>query len=122
MLFICYSKCTTCKKAEKWLDEYGIRYESRDIKENNPTYTELKNWIYKSQKPIKKFFNASGNAYKALNLKEKLPAMGEEEALNLLASDGMLVKRPLLVGDGFVLAGFSESEWENTVLKENLND
>lgn len=116
MKFICYPKCTTCKKAEKWLDDNGIHYEMRDIKTDNPTYDELNEWYNLSGLPLKKFFNTSGLLYKSMNLKEKLPTMSESEMLKLLSSDGMLVKRPLLIGDDFVLVGFKESEW-----KEKLN-
>lgn len=115
MLFVCYPKCSTCKKAGQWLTEHGISYEERDIKEKNPTYKELCAWHEKSGLPLKRFFNTSGLVYKSMNLKEKLPNMSEEEQLKLLATDGMLVKRPLLVGDDFVLVGFKESEWEETL-------
>ena len=113
MTFICYPKCTTCQKAQKWLDENGISYTFRDIKMEHPTYEELSAWHRRSGLPLKKFFNTSGLLYKSMALKEKLPAMNEDEMLNLLAADGMLVKRPLLVGDDFVLVGFREAEWEN---------
>lgn len=116
MLFLQYPPCSTCQKAKKWLDGRGAAYEDRHIKENNPTYEELKAWYEKSGLPLKKFFNTSGLVYKSLNLKEKLPSMTEEEQLRLLASDGMLVKRPLLIGEDFVLTGFKESEW-TTVIK-----
>ena len=116
MLFLEYPPCTTCKKAKKWLDDNGIVYEARHIKENNPTYDELKEWHQRSGLPLKKFFNTSGLLYKSLNLKEKLPAMTEEEQLHLLASDGMLVKRPIVVGDDFVLTGFKAEEWEKKLL------
>ena len=112
MLFVCYPKCTTCQKARKWLDEQRIAYELRDIKTENPTYDELAAWYERSGLPLKKFFNTSGLQYKALGLKEKLPAMSEAEQLALLATDGMLVKRPLLVGEDFVLTGFRATEWE----------
>ena len=112
MLFIQYPPCSTCQKAKKWLDANGIVYEDRHIKENKPTYEELKAWHAKSGLPLKRFFNTSGLLYKSLNLKEKLPTMTEEEQLRLLATDGMLVKRPLLVGEDFVLVGFKEAEWE----------
>lgn len=111
MLFLCYPKCSTCKKAQAWLDEQGKKYEHRDIKLENPTYEELKAWWEKSGLPLKRFFNTNGLQYKALNLKDKLPTMTQEEQLRLLATDGMLVKRPLLVGDAFVLTGFKEAEW-----------
>lgn len=113
--FICYPKCTTCQKAQKWLEERGVAYILRNIKEDKPTYEELSAWYHTSQKPLKKFFNTSGLLYKSLALKDKLPTMSEEEMLRLLATDGMLVKRPLLVGDGFVLVGFKETEWQEKV-------
>jgi len=116
MQFICYPKCTTCKKARKWLDASGVAYDERHIKDNNPTIDELKVWHKQSGLPLKRFFNTSGLQYKALNLKEKLPAMSEEEQFKLLASDGMLVKRPLLIGDDFVLVGFKEEEWQARLL------
>ena len=109
--FICYPKCTTCQKAKKWLDENNISYDFRDIKTENPTADELLAWYKASGLPLKKFFNTSGLLYKAMELKTKLPELSEEEQLALLASDGMLVKRPLLVGNDFVLVGFKESEW-----------
>ena len=112
MLFLCYPKCTTCQKAKAWLDANGISYEFRDIKLENPSLEELTAWWKASGLPLKKFFNTSGLQYKALNLKDKLPAMTEEEQLALLATDGMLVKRPILVGDGFVLTGFRQAEWD----------
>ena len=112
MLFLCYPKCTTCQKAKAWLDARGVSYTLRDIKLDNPTEEELKAWHQVSGLPLKKFFNTSGLQYKALNLKDKLPAMTEEEQFALLATDGMLVKRPILVGDGFVLTGFRQAEWE----------
>ena len=112
MKFICYPKCTTCKKAQKWLDENQISYEFRDIKEDNPSREELDAWYRISGQPLKKFFNTSGLQYKALQLKDKLPNMSEEEQLDLLSTDGMLVKRPLLIGDDFVLIGFKEGEWK----------
>ena len=116
MQFICYSKCTTCQKARKWLDANGVAYDERHIKDNNPTVDELKAWHKQSGLPLKKFFNTSGLQYKALNLKEKLPTMSEEEQFKLLASDGMLVKRPLLIGDDFVLVGFQEDAWQARLL------
>ena len=115
--FICYPKCTTCQKARKWLDDNGIKYEFRDIKLDNPTLDELTGWYKKSGLPLKKFFNTSGLLYKSLDLKNKLPTMTEDEMLKLLASDGMLVKRPLLIGDNFVLVGFKEAEWGATLSK-----
>ena len=111
MLFVCYPKCTTCQKAQKWLDANSVAYEVRHIKDENPTIEELKAWQKRSGLPLRKFFNTSGLQYKALNLKDRLPAMSEEEQFALLASDGMLVKRPILVGDGFVLVGFREDAW-----------
>ncbi len=111
--FICYPKCSTCKKAQKWLDENGFEYEIRDIKENNPTYQELKEWQKISGLPLKKFFNTSGMLYRSMNLKDKLPNLSEDEQLKILASDGMLVKRPILICGETVLTGFKESEWEN---------
>lgn len=112
MLFLWYPKCTTCQKAKKFLDEHGADYALRHIKEENPTADELRAWWKESGLPLKKFFNTSGIQYRELSLKDKLPAMSEEEQLTLLATDGMLVKRPLLVGDGFVLIGFRQGEWE----------
>ena len=112
MLFLCYPKCTTCQKAKAYLDANGISYEFRDIKLENPALEELTAWWKTSGLPLKKFFNTSGFQYKALNLKDKLPAMSEEEQLALLATDGMLVKRPILVGDAFVLTGFRQAEWD----------
>ena len=115
--FICYPKCTTCQKAKKWLDDNGIKYELRDIKLDNPTLEELNEWYNKSGLPIKKFFNTSGLLYKSLDLKNKLPEISEDEMLNLLSTDGMLVKRPLLIGDDFVLVGFNEAEWAEKLEK-----
>lgn len=112
VLFLQYPPCTTCKKAKAWLDERGVTYEARDIKEENPTAEELKAWHEKSGLPLKKFFNTSGLAYKALGLKDRLPTMSEEEQYQLLASDGMLVKRPLVIGEKFVLVGFREAQWQ----------
>ena len=112
MLFIQYPPCSTCQKAKKWLDAKGVAYTDRHIKENNPTYEELKAWHAMSGLPLKKFFNTSGMLYRDLGLKDKLPAMSEDEQLRLLASDGMLVKRPLVIGADFVLTGFREKEWE----------
>ena len=112
MLFVQYPPCSTCQKAKKWLDAKGTEYTDRHIKEQNPTYEELKAWHEKSGLPLKKFFNTSGLVYKSMNLKEKLPAMTEEEQLRLLASDGMLVKRPILVTENAVLVGFKEADWE----------
>lgn len=111
MQFICYSKCTTCQKAKKWLDEKNIRYQERAIKTENPGYEELKDWLAVSGLPVKKFFNTSGLLYKDMNLKDRLPQMSEDEQVRLLASDGMLVKRPLLIGRDWVLVGFKETEW-----------
>lgn len=112
MLFLCYPRCSTCQKAKKWLDEQGKNYTERHIVENNPTYDELKQWYEMSGLPLKKFFNTSGLKYKELQLKDKLPNMTEEEMLKLLATDGMLVKRPLLVSDDKVLVGFKQAQWE----------
>jgi len=112
MVILCYSKCTTCKKALAWLDAQGVAYELRDIKNENPSVEELELWWKQSGLPLKKFFNTSGLQYKALNLKDKLPTMTEEEQIALLASDGMLVKRPLLVGEDYVLTGFRQADWE----------
>ena len=109
--FICYPKCTTCQKAQKWLDDNKIEYEFRDIKLDNPTLDELTEWQKKSGLPLKKFFNTSGLLYKSLDLKNKLPVMSEDEMLKLLATDGMLVKRPLVIGEEFVFVGFKENEW-----------
>lgn len=111
--FICYPKCTTCQKAKKWLDENKVKYEIRDIKENNPTFEELSEWHKISRLPLKNFFNTSGLLYKSMNLKDKLPEMSEDEQLKLLATDGMLVKRPILVGNNCVLVGFKEKEWNS---------
>ena len=112
MLFLCYPRCSTCQRAKAWLEERGVSYTLRDIKEDNPSYEELKAWYQASGLPLKRFFNTSGLQYKALGLKDKLPAMTEEEQLRLLATDGMLVKRPLLIGADFVQVGFREKEWE----------
>lgn len=116
MLFIQYPKCSTCQKAKKWLDAHNITYTERHIAEDNPSYDELKEWYGKSGLPLKKFFNTSGLRYKEMQLKDKLPAMSEEEQLRLLATDGMLVKRPLIVGDNRILTGFKETEWEEKLL------
>lgn len=113
--FICYPKCTTCQKAKKWLDDNGYEYELRDIKLDNPTLSELAEWYGKSGLPLKKFFNTSGLLYKSMDLKNKLADMSEDEMLKLLATDGMLVKRPILIGDDFVLVGFRQSEWEEKI-------
>ena len=117
MLFLEYPPCSTCRKARVWLDEHGVEYTARHIKEENPSYEELKLWYERSGLPLKKFFNTSGLLYKSLNLKEKLPAMTEEEPLRLLATDGMLVKRPLVVLEDAVLTGFREAEWTASLLK-----
>lgn len=114
--FICYPKCTTCQKAKKWLDDNGIKHELRDIKLYNPTLEELTEWHAKSGLPLKKFFNTSGLLYKSLDLKNKLHEMSENEMLMLLATDGILVKRPILVGDDFVLVGFKELEWKEKLV------
>lgn len=117
MLFLQYPPCSTCKKAKKWLDDHGVAYEARDIKQDNPTQEELRAWQARSGLPLKRFFNTSGQLYRSLQLKEKLPAVPEAEQLALLAGDGMLVKRPLAVGEDFVLVGFKEAEWEQMLLK-----
>ncbi len=117
ILFIEYPKCTTCKKAKKWLDDHGITYEDRHIKEQNPTAEELTIWYQKSGLPIKRFVNTSGVLYREMNLKDKLPTMTDEEILELLATDGMLVKRPLAIGDDVVLTGFKEAEWTEKLEK-----
>ena len=111
--FVCYPQCTTCQKAKKWLDDNKIEYELRDIKEDNPSLEELSTWYKMSGLPLKKFFNTSGLLYKSMELKDKLPTMSEEEQLKLLSTDGMLVKRPLVIGEDFVLVGFKESEWSD---------
>ncbi|MBQ3203182.1 MAG: arsenate reductase family protein [Clostridia bacterium] len=112
LIYICYPKCTTCQKAQKWLDDHGVAYTLRHIKEDKPSYEELTEWYAQSGLPLRKFFNTSGLLYKSLALKDRLPAMTEEEMLRLLATDGMLVKRPLLIGEDFVLVGFKEAEWQ----------
>ena len=114
--FICYPKCTTCQKAKKWLDENHMEYDLRDIKTDRPVLEELTAWYKMSGLPLKRFFNTSGLLYKSLALKDKLPAMTEDEMLSLLSTDGMLVKRPILVGDDFVLVGFKEAEWKQALL------
>ncbi len=116
LLFLEYPSCSTCKKAKKWLDSRDIAYTDRHIKENNPSAEELREWHRKSGLPLKKFFNTSGLLYKSLNLKEKLPSMTEDEQFSLLASDGMLVKRPILVSDTFVLTGFNKEAWTKALL------
>ena len=116
MLFVCYPKCSTCMKAKKWLEEKGVEYELRDIKADNPTEDELKTWGEKSGLPLKRFFNTSGNLYKEMKLKDRLSKMSEGEQIALLATDGMLVKRPILVGRDTVLVGFREKEWEEKIL------
>lgn len=116
MLLICYPKCTTCQKAKKWLESQGIAYTERNIAEENPTYAELKEWYKKSGMPLKRFFNTSGLLYKSMQLKDKLPEMSEEEQLKLLATDGMLVKRSLVVDGDNVLTGFKEAEWTEKML------
>lgn len=115
MIFICYPKCSTCQKAKKWLDGHSIEYTERHIVEDNPTYDELKEWYQKSGFSLKKFFNTSGLYYKEMQLKDKLPVMSEEEQLKLLATNGMLVKRPLIVTEEMVLVGFKEAEWAETI-------
>ena len=116
MLFIEYPKCSTCQKARKWLDEHGIEYEDRHIKERNPSYDELKEWYGRSGLPLKRFFNTSGMLYKSMNLKDRLPEMSEDEQLRLLATDGMLVKRPLIVRNDLIMTGFREQEWQEKLL------
>lgn len=118
ILFLHYPKCTTCQKAKKWLDDNGFEYSERHIKEDNPTYDELKSWYVRSGLPLKRFFNTSGLLYKSMGLKDKLPTMSEDEQLKLLATDGMLVKRPIIISDNAVLTGFKEKEWEEK-LKNN---
>lgn len=115
MLFVCYPKCTTCQKARQWLDAHGVDYTVRDIKENNPTEAELRAWHAQSGLPLKRFWNTSGLQYRALELKDRLPQMSEDEQFALLATDGMLVRRPILVGDDFALPGFREAEWEKVL-------
>ena len=115
MVFLCYQTCSTCKKAQKWLDERGIAYDLRPIKEENPTEEELRRWHQMSGLPLKKFFNTSGMQYRVLGLKDRLPQMSEDEQFALLATDGMLVKRPMLIGEDFVLVGFKEAEWAEKV-------
>ena len=116
MLIVEYPRCSTCRKAKKWLDEHNIEYEDRDIVKDNPQANELKQWYEKSELPLKRFFNTSGKIYRELKLKDKLPDMTEEEQLELLATDGMLVKRPIILTDDFVLTGFKEKEWEEKLL------
>lgn len=116
MLFLQYPPCSTCKKAKAWLDDHGVVYSARHIKEENPSYEELKQWLESSGLPIKKFFNTSGLQYKALGLKDQLPGMSQEEQLRLLASDGMLVKRPIVVNGDTVLVGFQEAKWAEALL------
>lgn len=115
MLFVCYPKCTTCQKAQKWLDAQGVSYTLRNIKEEKPTEEELRTWHSRSGLPLKKFFNTSGLLYKELSLKDKLPHMSEDDQFALLATNGMLVKRPILVGEDFVLVGFREADWQSKV-------
>lgn len=116
MLFIQYPPCSTCKKAKNWLDENGVKYDLRNIKEENPTYDELKEWYKRSGLPLKRFFNTSGMLYKSMELKNKLDDMSEEEQLKLLATDGMLVKRPLIIAEDFILVGFRQKEWEDKLI------
>lgn len=118
MLFLEYPKCSTCKKAKKWLDEHGIAYDDRHIVEENPTQEELKTWYEKSGLPLKRFFNTSGMKYRELKLKDRLPEISEEEQIEILASDGMLVKRPLVIDDDFILIGFKEQQWKETFDEE----
>ncbi|MDD6387939.1 MAG: arsenate reductase family protein [Bacilli bacterium] len=116
MLFIEYPKCSTCKKAKKWLDDHNIKYEDRHIIDNNPTFDELKEWYHKSNLDIKRFFNTSGMLYKEMNLKDKLPNMNEDEMIEILSTNGMLVKRPLIISNDVILTGFKEKEWEDNLL------
>ena len=116
MLFVEYPKCSTCQRAKKWLDNHGLEYDDRHIKEENPSFEELKEWYEKSGLPLKKFFNTSGQLYKAMGLKDKLPEMSEEEQLRLLSTDGMLVKRPIIVNKELILVGFKEAEWEEKLI------
>ena len=116
MLFVHYPRCSTCKKAKKWLDENNLEFTEKDIVEDNPTFEELKEWYEKSELPLKRFFNTSGMKYRELKLKDKLPDMSEDEQLELLATDGMLVKRPIIVSDDVVLTGFKVKEWEEKLL------
>lgn len=116
LIFIEYPKCTTCKKAKAWLDEAGIEYTDRNIKDENPTIDELREWYAKSGLPLKRFFNTSGMLYKQMSLKDKLPQMSEEEQLELLSTDGMLVKRPIIINDDAILVGFRQDEWEQKLL------
>ena len=118
MIFLCYPPCSTCRKAQQWLDDNRIPYTVRDIKAENPTAAELAAWYKRSGLPLKKFFNTSGLLYKSMALKDKLPGLSEDEMLQLLAADGMLVKRPLLVGDDFVLVGFKKAEWADRLIPE----
>ncbi len=117
LTFICYERCTTCKKAKKWLDDNMVNYIFRDIKTENPLYEELSAWYKASGLPLKKFFNTSGILYREMELKDKIPLMSDEEILQLLSSDGMLVKRPLLIGEGIVLTGFNEKEWSEKIIR-----
>lgn len=116
MLFLCYSKCGTCMKAKKWLEGKNISFEVRDIKEDRPSEREIKEWWEKSGLPLKRFFNTSGNVYKEMKLKDKIASMSEEEQISILASDGMLVKRPIIVKGDHVLVGFKEKEWEEKLI------
>ena len=116
MLFVNYPKCSTCRKAKKWLDEHDIEYESRNIVEDNPTALEIEEWYRQSDLPLKRFFNTSGMKYRELKLKDKLPDMSEEEQFQLLSTDGMLVKRPIIVDDNCILVGFKQTEWEENLL------
>ncbi len=117
MLFVCYPQCSTCRKAGQWLDDQGVKYEFRNIKTHNPTLDELREWHAKSGIPLRKFFNTSGLQYRSLNLKDRLPGMSDDEQYALLATDGMLVKRPILVSPDFVLVGFKEDEWRGRLLQ-----
>ena len=122
LTFICYPKCTTCQKAKALLDSYHAQYETRDIKSDNPSYDEVKEWLALSELPVRRFFNTSGQLYRSLSLKDKLPSMSEDECLKLLATDGMLVKRPLLVDEYRVLVGFNKAEWESVFIGKEENN
>ncbi len=118
MIFLEYPKCTTCKKAKKWLDEHNVKYDDRHIKEQNPSFEELSSWMENSGIPIRKLFNTSGILYREMQLKDKLPTMTDEEMLKLLSTDGMLVKRPLIIDEKVILVGFKENEWEDKLLNK----
>lgn len=119
LTFICYTRCSTCRKAKAYLEAVGAEYSARDIKTDNPTYDELKSWLPITGLPVRKLFNTSGQLYKSMNLKDRLPGMSEDECLKLLATDGLLVKRPLLIGENHVLVGFKQDEWEPMLAKQD---